>query len=39
MRAFSSCEEQGPLSSCDALASHRSGFPCCGARALGAWAQ
>ena len=39
MQAFSSCEEQGPPSSREALASHCSGFSCCGAQALGSWAQ
>ena len=33
--AFSSCSEQGLLSSCGAWASHCGGFTCCGARALG----
>ena len=33
--AFSSCDEQGLLSSCSAWASHCGGFSCCGARALG----
>ena len=28
-RAFSSCREHGPLSSCGAQASHCSGFSCC----------
>ena len=32
---FSSCGEQGLLSSGGAWASHRSGSSCCGARALG----
>ena len=32
---FSSCGERGPLSSCDARASHCSGFSGCGAGALG----
>ena len=32
---FSSCGEQGLLSSCDAKASHRSCFSCCGAWAVG----
>ena len=36
-RAFSSCSEQGLH--CGVHASHFSGFSCCGARALGAWAQ
>ena len=31
---FSSCDEQGPLFSCAACASHCSGFSCCRARAL-----
>ena len=35
MQAFSSCSEHGLLSSCDARASHCSGFSSCGARALG----
>ena len=38
MQAFSSCGEQG-YSSCGARASHCSGFSCCRARALGAWAS
>ena len=29
-QAFSSCSEQGRLSSCGAWAPHCSGFPCCG---------
>ena len=33
-RSFSSCSEQGLLSSCSAWASHRRGFSCCGARSL-----
>ena len=32
---FSSCGNQGLLSSCGAQASHCHGFSCCGARALG----
>ena len=32
---FSSCHEQGLLSSCGAWASHCSGFSCCGAVTLG----
>ena len=36
---FSSCREQGLLSSCGAWASHCSGFSCCGAGTLGTWAQ
>ena len=32
---FSSCGEQGLLSSCCMRASHCDGFSCCGARALG----
>ena len=32
---FSSCSEQGLLSSCNAWASHSGGFSCCGAQALG----
>ena len=31
---FSSCGEQGLLSSCSTRASHCSGFSCCGAQAL-----
>ena len=31
--------EWGLLSSCSAQASHCSGFSCCGAQALGAWAS
>ena len=38
MRTFSSCGEQGLLSSCSAQASHCGGFPCWGVRALGVWA-
>ena len=34
-QAFSSCGEQGQLSSCGAQASHCSGFCCCWARTLG----
>lgn len=37
--AFSSGGEWGLLSSCSARASHRSGFSCCGAQALGSWAS
>ena len=33
-RFFSSCGERGLLSSCNAQASHCSGFSCCGAWAL-----
>ena len=33
--AFSSCGNQGATLRCGARASHRSGFSCCGARALG----
>ena len=33
--AFSSCGEQGLLSSCGGRASHCSGFSCCRAQALG----
>ena len=33
-----SCSEQGLRSSCGVQASHRGGFSCCGARALGMWA-
>ena len=32
---FSSCGKSGLLSSCDAWASHRSGFACCREQALG----
>ena len=32
---FSSCSEQGLLSSCGAWASHCGGFSCCRAQALG----
>ena len=39
MRAFSSCSEQGLLSSCGARAAHCSGFSCCKARVLGAQAS
>ena len=35
MRAFSSCGEQGLLSSCSAQASHHCGFSCCRAWGLG----
>ena len=35
LRLFSSCSEQGPLSTSGARASHCGGFSCCGARALG----
>ena len=35
----SSCREQGLTLRCRARASHRGGFPCCGAQALGAWAS
>ena len=31
---FPSCGKKGPLSSCDAMASHCGGFSCCRARAL-----
>ena len=34
-RAFSSCSEQGLLSSCGTRASHCGGFSCYGAQALG----
>ena len=34
-RLFSSCREQGPLSSRSVGASHCGGFSCCGAQALG----
>ena len=34
-RFFSSCREQGPLSSCGARTSHCGGFSCCRALALG----
>ena len=37
--AFSSCSKPGQLSSCSAQASHCSGFSCCRAQALGAWAS
>ena len=37
-QGFSSCREQGPLSSCDARASHCGGFSC-GAWIQGAWAS
>ena len=37
-QAFSRCREQGPLFVL-VPASHCSGFSCCGARALGAWAS
>ena len=33
--AFSSCGEQGPLSSCGWRASHCGGLSCCGGPALG----
>ena len=33
--ALSSCIQHGPLSSWSAWPSHRDGFSCCGARALG----
>ena len=36
---FSSCRQQGLLSSCGVQASHCSGFSLCGAPALGIWAQ
>ena len=35
VRAFSSCGEQGLLSSCGEQASHRGGSSCCRAEALG----
>ena len=35
LRLFSSCREQGLLSSCSVRASHCSAFSCCGAQALG----
>ena len=38
-QAFSSCGKWELLSSCGARASHRRGFSCCGARALGARAS
>ena len=38
-QAFSSCREEGLLSSCGAGASHCSGFSRCDARALDAWAS
>ena len=39
MRAFSSCNKQGLLSSCSAQASHCSDFLCCGAWVPGAEAS
>ena len=36
---FSSCSEQGLLSSCGVRASHFGGFSCCRAQALGTWAS
>ena len=39
VRAFSSCGEQGLLFVAVLRASNCSGFSCCGARALGAWAS
>ena len=36
VRGLSLVEASGGYSSCGARASHRSGLPCCGARALGA---
>ena len=38
-QAFSSCEEQGLLSSCGAQVSHCGGFSCCRTRTLGIWAS
>ena len=38
-QVFSSCGEWGLLSSCSAPTSHCSVFSCCGAWALGVWAQ
>ena len=38
-RLFSSCSEQGLLSSCGVRASHFDGFSCCRAQALGTWAS
>ena len=38
VKAFSSCNEQGPLSSCSPWISHCGGFSCCRAQALGTWA-
>ena len=37
--ALSSCSEWRLLSGCGAWASHGSGFSCCEAQTLGAWAQ
>ena len=34
-QSFSRCQEQELLSSCSKRASHRGGFSCCGAQALG----
>ena len=39
VQAFSSCGEQGLLSSSGAWASYYSGFSCCGAQALGSQAS
>ena len=36
---FSSCGEEGLLSSCDARVSHCSGFFCCRTQAEGVWAS
>ena len=38
-QAFSSCSEWGATLRCGAQASHCSGFSCCGAWALDAWAS
>ena len=38
-RAFSSCGERGATLRCGAWASHRGGFSCCGAQALGTQAS
>ena len=39
MRAFSSWQRAGATLCCGARASQCSGFSCCGAQALGAWAS
>ena len=39
MRGLSLVVASGATLRCDARASHCSGFSCCGARALGAWAS
>ena len=36
---MSNCGERRLLSGCGVWASHRSGFSCCGAQALGEWAS